>query len=142
MKPSSSRARQREPSALRDAHVLRAVLRALARAVEPVVVRRDGRAQLVDSAQVSVRVILGADRHRVDALGRAAHRPDFRLALSEIAPVGMTVDEAELHRLGDDEDHAHVGHFAQRSEVGRGLRGTSGIGAPSRGGLHSRELTE
>jgi len=62
-------------------------------------------------------VVLGRDRDGGDALGRARHRADLGLSLPEVAPVGVAVPEAELHRLRDHKDHAHVRHVAQRAAL-------------------------
>ena len=80
---------------------------------QPVVVFRNGLTECCRTPNRSVGMILRQHVDVCDPRRCTRHGTHFRLTLAEIAPVGIAVGETQLHRFGDDVDHAHVGYFAE-----------------------------
>ena len=119
MLPEARRgARERGASAAGDADVLGGVLRGQALAVEAVVEASDRLAQLPETGDGRVLLIVrrrsSTSCTRGGAPGKLAR---LGLALAEVAPLGIARREAELRRLAGDEDDARSSDGPKRVKV-------------------------
>jgi hypothetical protein len=87
-------ARQGEVSSGSDGPENVYVLRSLSAAEQPIHVPREGLAQLERVPERTMGVVLGTRIDAVDPRRRAFHGADLELALSEVAPVGVSNGEA------------------------------------------------
>ena len=104
-----------------EADVVRRVLR-LAAAIGSVDHVGNGFAHFAGAAHRAVGMIGGINVDVMDAFGRAGHVADFGLSLTEVAPVGISVPEAELRGLVNNPDDAHVGNVPDHGKCGGHLR--------------------
>jgi PTH2 family peptidyl-tRNA hydrolase len=104
--------RKHQATALRDADILSSV-RLLPSPEQSIVVGRDRFSQFIEATERTVGLVLRLDGDATDALGRAGHVTDLRLALSEITPIWVAIPEAALHSLLDDPDHAHERNISE-----------------------------
>jgi hypothetical protein len=75
-------------------------------------------AQLLGTLQGSVGGVLRFHLDGADAGRSTLHLSDLRLPLAEIAPVWMSVGEAQLDSLCHDVDDPHVGDLTEGAQVG------------------------
>src|SRR6266540_4267230 len=106
---------ERGAATARDADVLGAVLRRHAAAVMPVVEIRDRFAQLGDTGDGRVFLIVDVDRDLLDARRRPRQWPGLGLALAEVAPRGIAGAKPALAGFGSDVDDPGARH---RSKCG------------------------
>ena len=105
-----------------DADVVLAVLRALSAPVQTVVQLGHRPPQLPDAGHRRIVLVVHADRH-LPHPGRGTRQlTRLRLALAEVAPVGMSVAIAQLAGLRHHEDDAGERHGTEAGDRGRGHR--------------------
>ena len=104
-----------QTTAAREADVVRSIFR-LAATVGSVDHVGNGFAHLAAAAHGAVGMVGGVDVDMADAFGGAGHIADFRLALAEVAPVGMAVPESQFGGFVDDPDDAHIGNVSDHGE--------------------------
>src|SRR5436309_15657889 len=98
------RAGERGSAASADTHVPLGVLRALPLPVELVIPLGHCAAQLPDTGNGSVLLIVHPDLHLMHSRRRAGERAGLRLALPQVAPIWVAVTEATPGRLRHDVD--------------------------------------
>jgi hypothetical protein len=111
------RARERRASTTGDADVLRGVLRGQAPSIETVVQRGYGFAQLTETRDRCIFLVVRLDGDRVHAFRRAGQLAGLGLTLTEVAPIRIGGREAELVGLARHVDDAGLGNGTERVEL-------------------------
>ncbi len=117
VRQNGEQAGQREASARSEADVVCRIFRS-APAVLPVDHVGNGFAHFLRASHGAVCVIGGREGQAVDAGGRAGHVADFRLALSEIAPLRVSVPESQFGGFVHNPYDAHVWDIPDHGERG------------------------